>query len=578
MLTRAMRFLSGTRSPWLLGLLACALSLPALRLGFQADDYIVRWQVEHGAEPWRLFRASPEMIAEGRETGALAWWTSPQLEIEFFRPVTSLMHAAELTLWPDTPVWMLLINILVYGACVVIAARLYRKLAPTVLIASLAGLMFAIDDAHAQSVGWISGRNTLLALLGALLALAFHVAARERVRARSSGALGYALASTLAVMFALGSAEAGVWSLSFVIAYAFALEDGALLARIRSIAPQLAVGVLWAAFYAASGFGLKGSSLYRSVSAPLQALGQGVLDLPLWTTSLLGPSLIGAGILVPESTARLAALPIALVMLWLTLPALRRSRECRFFALATALSLLPLMMTLASDRVLLGTSFAAFGWIACAIADGFAHSGNTPSARQRWTARVLIFVHVALALLLYVPMLRTVHRFESGRRAITEVIAPGRDMILIATPIELLSNYVGAALQRVKDPPPIPRSLHALYSGGSELWLERTSANSLDVTATRGWGYTPVERIFCNVEDMPKAGDEVRFQRMTVRVLENNARGMPQKVRFELPTPLESAERVWLTWQGDHPVRWTPPAIGQRVRIAPLDMLKAMPQ
>ena len=69
-----------------------------------------------------------------------------------------------------------------------------------------------------------------------------------------------------------------------MLAYALVLEPGPVRARVLSIAPQLAVGVAWAAVYLLERNGARGMSFYRELSAPHHVLVEGLLDLPLTVT------------------------------------------------------------------------------------------------------------------------------------------------------------------------------------------------------------------------------------------------------------------------------------------------------
>src|SRR5262249_11523064 len=160
-------------------------------------------------------------IAEKRQTGEFAWWSSPDLAIRFLRPLASLTHFVEFSLWPSAVWAMHLTNVLVYALLVVVAAFAYRELAWPGAIAGLAGLMFAADEGHASSVGWISSRNTLLAALFALLALLLHV------RGRAHGRPGLVIASALCTALALLSAEFGLFVFAYLGAYALVLDRGA---------------------------------------------------------------------------------------------------------------------------------------------------------------------------------------------------------------------------------------------------------------------------------------------------------------------------------------------------------------
>jgi hypothetical protein len=566
MLKRIERWLESPRAPVWLGLLAVLLCLPALRFDLQADDHLFLWKLEHGGSPFALFQIEPEGTQEGREVGYLVWWSSPHLHARFLRPVASLSHALDFTLWPRAAWWMHLTNAFIYGAMVWLAALLYRRLAASAAIASLAALMFAIDGGHAFSAGWISGRNTLLASMFALLALWFHVRAQDEQRA------WLRVASAGSVALALLSAEAGVWSLALLASYTIALDSGPVRARLRSIAGPLAVGAVWAGCYVALQCGFRGSSFYRDPSSPVQAFAQGVLDLPIWFSAMFGLGDFALALLQPALWVRLAALLVALCLSWLLWPALKTSRACRFFALAFLLCLAPVLCTLPTARVLIGSSFGALGWVACSVVA----ARTDASLRGRLTARTLLAFHLWLAPLLFVPALGATQSFANGTTRILAAIKPARDVIIVRAPVELLSNYVLLASTQRSRLATAARSVHHLYTGASALWAERVDPRTLEVEVERGWGYVPIERIFCAVADLPRTAQEVRLGAFTARVLSSTPDGLPKRVRFTFPTALESSERQWLSWDQNRVVPWTPPALGQRVSLPPLSFIAAL--
>jgi hypothetical protein len=542
-----------------LALLAALLCAPSLGNGLQADDHALRFKVlAEGGRPLHLFHLSPEAVARGRTTGAFVWWASPELGGGFMRPLASLVHSIELRLFPDVQWPMHLARIALYALIVWLAAWLYRALLPSARVAGIAALLFTIDDAHAIAAGWLSALNTLLALSFALAALALHVRARREQRA----SLGVAGAGCTAL--ALLAGEAGVWALAFPLAYALAHEAGSLGARLRSIAPQLVLGALWAAVYLAGDFAPRGTSLYRDPSSPSSLLA-GLFDLPLWLTTLLGPSVVGLDVLVPEHVARLWALPFALLFGWAAAPVLWRSSSARFFALLTAIALAPLLFTLPSDRTTLGASFGAFGWIACALGEA------APSVWARVRRGLLITAHVVLALLAFSGALKSIGSFERGRLKLDPHLAPAQHVMLLRAPTEIMGMYALAAAQVEKR---APASLHTLYAGGEALVATRIDARTLELSAARGWGYAPIERLFCKKDHLPTRGKVIELPSMTVRVVASTADGAPERVRFELPEVLEA--RKWISWNDGGVEPFAPPAIGESVALAPLNLLKAI--
>src|SRR5258707_386128 len=115
---------------------------------------------------------------------------------------------------------------------------------------------------------WLGSRSATwffpaLAFALTLPALGFGLQTDDHVRARTSRSPALHAASALCVGLALLSAEAGVFVLAYLGAYAWVYESGSLWKRTRSVGPQLGVCCLWAIGYLASHAGIRGSSWYR---------------------------------------------------------------------------------------------------------------------------------------------------------------------------------------------------------------------------------------------------------------------------------------------------------------------------
>jgi hypothetical protein len=380
--------LASDRMPYAACLLAALLSLPALFVGFTTDDQSFRYAIRHGqVQPLSLFTFGARII-EHIQLGWFSWWTNPELTLSFFRPLSSLLLFGEFTLWPDTSWPMHLISIGCYVAMVAVAARVYAQLIPDRLVRGLALLLFAIDDGHAQAIGWIASRNSLLTVLCSLLALSSHIAARVRPHPK--------LPWLSALWCALGlcSGEAGVASFAYLAAYTWLRESGPFRRRLRAIAPQLGVSAAWFVFYVAGGYGSHGASFYRDVADPVHFALEGTCDLPVWFLSLLGPSVAVMVMAAPLVPARLIAL---LVVLPLMAAIWFRRHELQWyavFALGSLLCLPPLLTTWPQDRLLIGASFGAFPVIAGFICD----VARMPSARGQRRLRVLSLVSVTTQL------------------------------------------------------------------------------------------------------------------------------------------------------------------------------------
>jgi hypothetical protein len=566
---RVLSRLQSAAGPWLVAGIALLLALPGLALGFSSDDFVLGYKVRLGTDVWSMFEIAGEQVSRGRNLGYLAWWSSADLSVKFFRPLATWTHVVDFSLWPRAAWLMHLENGLVYAALVAVVWFLYREILQAPRLAALAALMFAIDDGHAPAVGWISARNTVLASLFAFSALLLHV--RSRKVLPIARGFGLQIASAVCLALALCSAEGGVAILAYFGAYALLFEHGPLRKRVASILPALAVFAIWAIAYVAGGFGSSGAGYYRDPGASL--LVEGVLDLPTWLLSLLGPSVVGALVMLPAAPVRLVALLLSLPLmaaLYLVLP---RTRENQFLALGALLCLPPLFNTLPQDRLLITASFGTFGLLA-----GFIALAGTHARRSVRVSRgVLIALHFVLAPVLFPLALHQARPIDNGARDIAAVLRKqtATQVVLVNLPIELLSLYSWYLLLDEPERKP-PNSMHQLYAGSSELVVERIDARTLELRPARGWGELPIERVFGSVSRMPREGRELTLDQMRLRVEASAEDGRPMSVQFRFTTPLESPERLWLVWQGTSPVAWQPPAVGQQVVLPALSMFTSL--
>jgi hypothetical protein len=63
------------------------------------------------------------------------------------------------------------------------------------------------------------------------------------------------------------------------------------------------------------------------------------------------------------------------------------------------------------------------------------------------------------------------------------------------------------------------------------------------------------------------AGDRVELDAMSVRVVEVNARGVPQVVEYEFRAPLEDAGLVWMAIEGMRYRGFAPPGVGETLEL-----------
>lgn len=473
--------------------------------------------------------------------------------MRFFRPLSSLSHYAELSLWPQATWAMHASNVAIYLLLVATAALVHPLLGTPPKVAALAALIFAIDDAHAGSVGWISARNTLLSAAFGLAS--FHAYLR-------GSWLG-----PLALGAGLLSGEGALQVAGYLLAHALLLDHRRARERVLALAPYACVLALWAGYCLAHGYGARGSDWYRTPTAA--NLLAGAWDLPLWIGGMLIASFASASLLYDG----LATHALWIVALGLVAPplvaTLRDDSRARFYALGAALACAPLLLTRPQDRLLLIPSFGAAGWLALTLAARERFGGYA-----RRAASVLGALHLGLSPLLFPALLGQVEPLERSARALADALSGSAQTVIVNLPMDVLHNNARSQLRATGREQ--PRHSYVLYAGSSQLQIERPDARSLLVRADPGWLSDSFERLLATLTPGFSAEQRWQLPGMHVQVVRVNARRAPKTVRFTFPTALEDEARRWLYWNGRRPAVWQPPAIGQTVRLPALSPLSSL--
>jgi hypothetical protein len=565
---RALDRLQSRRGVWIIAALGFCLALPSLSIGLSTDDHLHARTVADGVSVLDYFHLRDAV--HQREIGRLSWWINPSLSLNFLRPLAALTIAVDNTLWPNAPWLMHLESALLYGALVALAWLLYRALLPTSpRIAALAALMFAIDEGHAAAVGWLSSRNTVMANLFGFAAVLFYLRARSH-----KPTLGWRLAAVSCTGLALASGEAGVAAFAYLGAYALVFEPGRVWRRLAAIGPELAVFAVWAAIYVAGGYGARGVSYYRDLAATLV---EGPLDLPTWLLSLLGPSVVGTTLMAPVGIVRLVTLALVLPLAAALVRALPRTRETLFFTLGALGCLATVFTTLPQDRVVMSASFGVFGLLATFIATTRAHACRF----VRTTRMVFIAIHLVLAPLLFAPLLDIGRPIDRGARALAAAVPTApvlREVVVLNTPIELVTLYAHELLGQRDSQHSTISSLHQLYAGAAEVEVARIDETTLELRVAGGWARRPIEGVFASVDAMPPAGITQQIGPLAITVRETEPDGRPRTVQFRFADALEAPQRLWLEWRGTALQPWKPPPVGATRSLERLTMLRSLPQ
>lgn len=564
--------------------LACALGV-ALTAGTVDDgltrDDVVQLHMVRGDDAlvpsskldlFRTSRGDERLVVARQDAGAYPWFADPSVRLGFFRPLASASHALDYMVAPSHPAWMHLQNLLWFGALIAVAGLLYRRVAETAWVGGLACVLFAVEPSHAGAVGWIAGRNGLMAGVFGLGAVLAHDESVRHQRPK----LAYLAA--VALLLSLLSGELGLGALAMLISYALWLDERDLRARLRTLAPYLLVVAAWALAWKALGYGAVGSGYYvdptrepwlflRTTAWNLPKLGEIVLasaahvDAPgplrRWVEALQAPAIV-----------------LALPGVWLII----RTRWGRFFATSALLSLVAVCGTMPDGRLVLFASFAAMGLVAGLIAEGLralgARGRGIPLALRIpliAALPVMIVFHGILSPAV-IPASASAMAARQGRERAARVAAPvpadlrGRELILLNAP----HAFVPASwLVAEQQGDPVARSVRGLYFGPGQVTVSRLDDRTVKVSPVAGFLAEPVSWLTRRPGTFPVPGAQFHLSDMSAKVESVTADARPASVVFRFARPVDQERDVWLAWHAGQWYRYAVPAVGESATWVP---------
>lgn len=578
----SLRWLAFPRILWLSLLAALLLALPTVWLGFITDDFghllLLEGLSAQGA-PYDLFRFASGDAAALKpmlDHGPYPWWTLPELKLAFWRPLSSALAVMDHTLFGrDARGWHLH-SVAWYLAMVAVFGALLRRFLPGA-IGALALFLFAIDGSHFMVVGWLANRNALVAAVPALFGLWMHLEWRESHR---PWALPLSLAG-LALGLLGGETALGV--LAYVLAYELLGATGPVARRLRALGPAALLGLGYLVLYKARGYGAYGSGSYmdplsepgRFLLGALEKLpvllGAMVLEAPadLWMASTsVRPVLVGVGVL------GFGLLAVLVRAAWPELTADER-RHGGWLLLGAALSLLPVMATFPSNRLLLVPSLGALVAVAAVLVRAWRSQARGWRARgMKVGAGVLALAHLVLAPLLWPGMSLLLRQMNAQGEPVYQALEqqldfarlPGQRVVALPIPIPGFGLYLPMVMAARGMPK--PEAWWTLSMSLEPHVLTRTGPTSLELSLTRGRFFTSeFEKVFRGPTYPLPRGSRVELQGLRVTVLEADAEG-PSRLGFEFDLPLEDPSFVFLEWKDGGPHRFTPPPVGARVALS----------
>lgn len=610
------------RSKFLLLALICVvllLSLPTTLGSLSRDDFYHRnfllgvpllSSSENGVVPsvWQtsdnLFsffnETKNQNLSKAKSTGWIPWWTSQELKVDFWRPLTALTHWLDYKLWPEFPIAMHLQNVAWYLVLVVAIFALFERLKLNTGAALLATSLYALDASHAEAIGWIANRNIIIAATLGVLSLVFLLKHFQSPERRSFLA-GAAILSFLTLL----SAEGGLSIFPFLV-LAIWLTSNSLPVTQKACLTILFLSIflIWQLAYNTGDHGALGSGAYLNpANTPMAFIQNGLIQWPiLFMDQVTGLETLA--ILLAESTLKLQA-TIAYVFLAafliLVFPLLKKSKLAVFFLLSALGALIPAGTTiLTGGRLMFISGIAICGLIALFAFDLMRNAEWVPANRvYRGIAKIAV---VLLALTQLAG-----NAFIWGNTALSKLDRPSEiqltkytdftnvhydedsTLVLVNPPLAFDFMYVPAKLSLLGKP--IPQSVAMLLPGTRTLTIKRSDTHSLTISCPQeGCPISPKARVGTGQQPASMANAMQRLDTffydgvhplkakssisaMEIFIESRTAdEQLPTEVTFKFSDPLDTAKYVWVIWDNKEGrlTEWTPPGPGAPVTVAGL--------
>lgn len=541
-------------------MVATVVSLPALQLGFVLDDWLQRGVVRGDftlTTPAALFNFGPGNAAELEpiiRQGPFPWFTLPELKLRFLRPVSSALIAFDTRVFGEVAWPQHLHSTLWYVAFCAVAMALYRKLVPSVAL--VAGLLFAIDDAHVMPTAWLANRNALVAATFVWLGLLAHLAWRRDSKrwAAPLSAVGFALG--------LAAGETAVAAMAYVLAYELWGRDGTWKERLRGLLPALSVLLVYAVVYKLSNAGARGSATYID---PVSEPGLFLAQAPQRWLANVGSAALG----LPD--------------LWLVLPPLRwvlivagvlgvifgalawrrwgpadevERRTARWLLFGALGSLLPTLATFPAARLLTCASLGLAPVIALVGRHALRDVGVRRVLGVGWLG--LAFVLQPLTQWVAMP-LTFAEASRLAREGLDHLQLEGGERVIVVSSTDFVLAIYGVPLL-AEQRRPMPKTWHVWSMAPLASELTRTAERVFELQVLGGQMVDSVFEENFRSGAWPFApGDAVQLDGMRATVLAVEA-GKPTRVRFELDRPCEDFVFAW--WTGGALERLELPSVG----------------
>jgi hypothetical protein len=585
---RLCQLLLHRRLPIILALLAVALALPALTVGWQFDDDFHRIMIRGSqrcsaftGSAWEMFQfldGDPKRTMYLADYGVLPWWVVPEIKGSFWRPLTVATHWLDYRLWPNSSVLMHVHSLLWFGLVIASAALLYRRMMGPTLAAGLAALLYAVDDSHAMPAAWLANRNALVAGLFGILAIITYD------RWRRDGRSGSAILSMLCTAASLLSAEAGVAVFAYLGAHAVCLDRARWPRKAAALLPFVAILIVWRILWTLGGHGIVNVGLYIDPidqpghfalavfqRVPLLMLGQWALP-PAETSIFFGT--------VPVAALVIAGYALIFGLGFLLRPLLRADPIARFWAVGMILSLIPNCATFPANRLLLFAGIGAMGLLAQLLTNVFRLVDSAlPVLSENRRLRIVGWAFVVLHLVLAPISLSLFAWAPIGPEAFTDQVkvqtpldpsVEHQDLIIVNAPSIGYAHYMPIIWEL--DGRPVPRHTRVLAPGVPPVTLRRLDDRTLSVRPEATFICWRFDHLFRSERNPMHVGQRVELTGLSIEVTKVTPDGRAAEAVFRFAVPLEDPSLRWLQWKDGEFIPFTPPTVGQTVEFEEADL------
>jgi hypothetical protein len=568
----------------LASVLAACITIPCWSLNpdFFADDFLQLqllktspYSTKRLFDVFTFFDGSRPHIQRLMETGALPWFSSPELKISFWRPLSALLIEIDYKFGGINPSFAKAHSIVWYFLIILVVGVLYRVVLPR-NVAFLSLVIFVLAPNHREPVQWLAARNALVTGTLGAASLMFYV------KWRQGGSVLFKSLSIVMFAAALLGGEASIGVIPYIIAFEYS-KCGIKKETLRRLLPILALATVWLVGYYLLGYGVRASGGYVN---PLEEPFQFIRSIPAKSLAMFGIEFGGvpAELFFPNPEYRdfvvkagLFAVVVLLAMLafiWNDLDSDLRKTTLWLGAGAVG-AFIPQMAGLIGARSLVLSSIGGSAVLAVLIGAFFKVRDRRPRRIRDLmvltSCVAMAIIHLAVAPVMWFHWSRVLGGINASLSKLeisslsTSEISHER-IIFISGPLSFLRLYTPA--RRMVENASVPLSWWTLSFVQTPQRLVRTASERFTLELIEGRMLdTPVEELYRSPDLPLKAGAEVVLNGLRAEVLADDGIG-PTRVEFCFDRSLDDPSMRLMVWKPGHGFqRIKPPPTGSAMLL-----------